>query len=388
MQGGKSHYDVLRAIEVSDSDSEAEGVVLSDDDAVHIMTLHGAKGLEFDVVVIAGLSSRSRSDSYVETSEIGLTLSMPNEYRSISDPSLLEPQPASVSHICNKWIATIRRKAEDRRLLYVALTRAKHELVISLPDTWQSKQQSGRLGMLQMGVLAYQDAVEHTYDLSAPAQPYAPIDDSLMSSADMTFPIEALPLSTVTPSALVEYQAPAHSHGSKAGSGIGTVIHAAIALLIKESIDINDTSLMERIIQFMHGSGLSRKQSQQAAEEVFTVLRSTVVQDRSQELRSARIEQQLAFINGDTLLHGVLDVRFTNADGTIEVWDWKTNSLASEEDIQSYGHQYRSQMNAYAEMCLAAYPTCERVRTTLVFTKAIVKGIPATFTVEHKRATA
>lgn len=388
MQGGKSHYDVLQAIEASDSDSEAEGVVLSDDDAVHIMTLHGAKGLEFDVVVIAGLSGRSRSDSYVETSEIGLTLSMPNEYRSVADPSILVPQPASLSHICNKWIANIRRKAEDRRLLYVALTRAKHELVISLPDTWRGKIQSGRLGMLQMGVLAYHDAVEHTYDLSTPAQPYAPIVHHSTSRTDLTFPVDALPQSTMTPSALIQHQSSTSSLGRAMGSGIGTVIHDAIALLIKESLDISDSSLMERIVQFMHGSGLSRKQSQQAAEEVFTVLRSQLVQEAALQLVSARIEQQLAFMKGETLLHGVLDVRFTHPDGTIEVWDWKTNSVANEADIQSYGQQYHGQMNAYAEMCLAAYPACNVVRTTLVFTKAIVKDIPATYTVEHRRTTA
>ena len=385
LQGGKSHYDVIRAIDTGDSDTEAEGVVLSDDDAVHIMTLHGAKGLEFDVVVIAGLSSKSRSDSYVETSEFGLTISMPTEFRNVSDPSALEDQPLSISHLCNKWIANIRRTAEDRRLLYVALTRAKHELVLSLPDTWQEKPQSGRLGMLQAGVQAYGRAQEHRYDLSLPADPISELREASAKPVDMTLPIDPLPTSMITPSALVEYHPSTSAYGNAMGANIGTAIHDAIALLIKQSLLLDDESLMERIVQFMLGSGFSRKQAQTAAEEVYTTLRSQLVLDKASEWPAARIEQQLAIMQQETLLHGYLDVRFAMRDGVIEVWDWKTNAVTNEADILRYGEQYRGQMKAYAEMCLAAHPDCTSVRTTLVFTKAILKGITATYTVDHNR---
>ena len=68
-----------------------------DDDSLHLMTLHAAKGLEFPVVFLTGL-------------EEGL---LPHQ-RSIDEPESLE---------------------EERRLCYVGMTRARQQLVLSCAET-------------------------------------------------------------------------------------------------------------------------------------------------------------------------------------------------------------------------------------------------------------
>jgi len=71
---------------------------------VRIMTLHGAKGLEADAVVVAGVA-----DQMI--------------------PGIAPNDPEEAE----------RRTEEQRRLLYVSITRAKKELVISWPHSMEYK---------------------------------------------------------------------------------------------------------------------------------------------------------------------------------------------------------------------------------------------------------
>lgn len=112
----------------------------SDDNLIKIMTLHGSKGLEFDIVCLpfAHFSSTASNRK--------------------SEPSVSHHQNAS--SIIEPWInlagdsaltTTAEREAleEDRRLLYVALTRAKYLNVVGLgcPNQYVSSTLSQLLGL-------------------------------------------------------------------------------------------------------------------------------------------------------------------------------------------------------------------------------------------------
>src|SRR6202011_1827143 len=82
--------------------------------AVHLMTVHQAKGLEFGLVIVPHLvEGRFPSNRRSE----GLTL--PNEL-------LKEELPPAELHL-----------AEERRLAYVALTRAREEIVCTLAGRYE-----------------------------------------------------------------------------------------------------------------------------------------------------------------------------------------------------------------------------------------------------------
>jgi len=92
---------------------EEEATVRGRPNSVQVMTMHGAKGLEFDCVYVLGVQ-QSR---------------MPGNRRggeTVPEQLLKEELPASTreAHI-----------AEMRRLLYVAMTRARRRLVLSWPES-------------------------------------------------------------------------------------------------------------------------------------------------------------------------------------------------------------------------------------------------------------
>jgi ATP-dependent helicase/nuclease subunit A len=95
----------------------------TDDDAVRIMTVHAAKGLQFPITIVAGLSTRPQRRSG------GAEVAWP-------------PQGQAIIRIGNKvrsaafeaWLPIDEQMSHDERirLLYVACTRARDHLVVSL----------------------------------------------------------------------------------------------------------------------------------------------------------------------------------------------------------------------------------------------------------------
>ena len=94
---------------------EAEG-------ALQLMTVHKAKGLEFPVVVIADAAyeHRSSGDAVLLDDELGLLIDL------VGDD---DARPAMWQ--LARLTETAKADAEDKRLLYVALTRAKDKLIVS-----------------------------------------------------------------------------------------------------------------------------------------------------------------------------------------------------------------------------------------------------------------
>jgi len=98
--------------------------------AVHLMTIHKSKGLEFPVVFLCCCDKKGRndvSDDIFETEHHGLTLNppFPAEFEGING--------LKRNYFWERSLAAEKQKgtAELRRLLYVGMTRAEKELYIS-----------------------------------------------------------------------------------------------------------------------------------------------------------------------------------------------------------------------------------------------------------------
>jgi len=104
------HLDATEAAQADEEIAPLEETV----NAVHLMTVHQAKGLEFGLVIVPHMV-----EGRFPASRRGEGLTLPNEL-------LKEELPAAELHL-----------AEERRLAYVALTRAREEIVCTLAGRYE-----------------------------------------------------------------------------------------------------------------------------------------------------------------------------------------------------------------------------------------------------------
>ena len=97
-----------------------------DDDAVRILTIHGSKGLEFPITIVSGLSGGGNPGGS------GLDLIFPDG--GVPEVRIRKAQ-ATNGHAAAAAVNGDFDRAERLRLLYVAATRARDHLVVSLHRT-------------------------------------------------------------------------------------------------------------------------------------------------------------------------------------------------------------------------------------------------------------
>jgi len=113
-------YDfVARVNDLVSREEQEPQAQTSTGDNVRIMTTHGAKGLEFPIVIVAGLGVPfNLGNRYAIDPEFGILF---NKSRA--------PKPAVTAMMSEG--STKRMLDEEKRILYVALTRAKDHLILS-----------------------------------------------------------------------------------------------------------------------------------------------------------------------------------------------------------------------------------------------------------------
>ena len=109
------------AVDEPEADSGDEDV-----DAVRVLTVHGAKGLEFPVVIIPGVNRAARGDTNAALYDPERGLGV----RWVEDAATGEAKGDSIHEAIRERLKE-RDKEETDRLLYVAMTRAEEHLILS-----------------------------------------------------------------------------------------------------------------------------------------------------------------------------------------------------------------------------------------------------------------
>lgn len=124
------HY--LDLVELSEDDPAEATVVAAD--AVQLMTIHQAKGLEFNTVFVPGLagsgSSRIFPDKRALANGATVAAALPHWLRLDNDGFTAAPHNRTEEDRLKSHVAQ-QQSYEELRLLYVALTRARRRLVVS-----------------------------------------------------------------------------------------------------------------------------------------------------------------------------------------------------------------------------------------------------------------
>lgn len=160
MRGLKSLAELLEDLEaMRTARAEAEAPAQQAADAVSIMTIHAAKGLEFPVVFVSALHAGRNNSTPVLlfSAERGLGVKWRN-------PATGEDQK-DATHAALSERLKADEKAEEDRLLYVAMTRAEDRLVLSYA---RGKRNSPWQKLAEAGIHA-ETAAERAHEVYAPA---------------------------------------------------------------------------------------------------------------------------------------------------------------------------------------------------------------------------
>lgn len=334
---------------------------------VRVMTVHGAKGLEAPVVILA--------DATADPAKLGRTpITLDFEMDSLGTLPLLRPSKAER---CPPFEVAIgeeeaRDLEEHWRLLYVALTRAADQLIVSGVAPRPKKDGSDPRPadcwhrIVEQAMLALNASVEHQEDwgkaliygsnlASHPrgtkAKTTAP-QRGVPEWAKRPAPVESRPPRPLAPSALAiddEASAPP-SEAMRAAALRGTWIHQ----LLERLADVPQALRFDRAVEWLDQSaGLSSAaQRLEIADQVCGVLSDPRWTDLFGP--DSLGEAPLAATLGDgRVIAGTAD-RLLIEDHRVSVLDFKTGRVPEREaDIP---RSHRAQIEAYMEAIRMIFP--------------------------------
>jgi ATP-dependent exoDNAse (exonuclease V) beta subunit len=147
------------------------------EECVRVLTAHRSKGLEWDVVVVAGVQEEVWPDLRLRGSLLGA-----DELADMAGPGAVSAQPADVAAAA----LAARLLAEERRLFYVAVTRARRLLVVTASGGDEQDQRPSRfLAELTGDAVQIQQAGTTTRWLSLPIL----VADLRRATADVSKPL-------------------------------------------------------------------------------------------------------------------------------------------------------------------------------------------------------
>ncbi|HUQ10257.1 MAG TPA: UvrD-helicase domain-containing protein [Steroidobacteraceae bacterium] len=348
--------------------------------AVSLMTIHGAKGLEFDHVFVVGVGRRGRGDDSRLLNWLELPrgegpdhlLMAPVRYRGADEES---------DDAINGYLALLHReraRAERTRLAYVALTRAKrslhlfaHPIAKDVDGEPVYRAGSGTLldnlwPALEAGVAAF-TAIDGVLD--GASDDIGPAKTQTRMRLPGQFVSPAPPPDVLARGELVplgpEEEDIEFSWARQTARRVGTVVHEALERFGRGRLP----SLAElpawrpRLISRLEALGVETERAQAGAEQALRAIAATLSDQRGRWLfdpahTEASSELALSGVRGSEIVNVIIDRTFVDA-GTRWVVDFKTSPHEGgdvENFLDEEVKRYRGQLQRYAHFARGLGP--------------------------------
>lgn len=350
--------------------------------ALQLMTIHKAKGLEFDLVVLADASRMSplRAESVYLMEEIGVAAAM----------NRVEDVP--LAYRMARALDADQSQAEEDRLLYVAATRARERLIVS-GHLSQSKGNYRAAGWmketldlfdLDPKLLVDNAGSEMLIDMPGGERLRALAGDGSQmlewesKGASTAWPDSSEPplfhVASVTPREIADPELDeeperswrATGSGRKApATAVGRMVHAAI-----QRRAMPDSAVHERFLEneaFRAGL-VDPLQREAAISESSELLQRLAAHSLWAEISSAdEVQHEITFTTSDpegTVQSGQIDLLWRD-EGGWKIVDFKTDTLRDGEDLEEAVTRHRKQVERYVRS--AANILGEKPKGTLCF---------------------
>jgi ATP-dependent exoDNAse (exonuclease V) beta subunit len=353
---------------------------------VEMMTIHKAKGLQFDTVILPGLDrapgrDRGRLLHWMKLPEVdgaGLVVA----------PLAQTGAEANALHAWLGRIEAERLQQERRRLLYVAATRAERWLHLlgscRLKDEQGSQRllppgESCALGMLWPVVGEhYAQRLQQAGSIEGEAVPVAARDPLLRRLPAGWRPPPAPPGPDVEPRvrrSAGEIAPVVFDWATQTARHVGTLVHRELQRIAAcgQFPGPNDPGLRGRYARELAELGVPANMREEAIERCRTALALAIEDPRGRWLldgshREAASELALSGPLDGELVSVVIDRTFIDPAGTRWVIDYKTSThegAALEGFLDSEQQRYREQLERYASLVSRLGP--EPVKVALYF---------------------
>ncbi len=341
---------------------------------LQVMTIHKAKGLEFDVVILPGLGRRTRADE----PRLLAWLERPTEF---SEGQLLlapVPEKGDKDEPLYNYVKSVEKEKawhEDGRLLYVAATRARRELHL-LGHASVKETKDGAQARADARSLLYRlwPAVCEKFDQMA--RQYVPHEDRAEAVApprqilrrltdDWRLPAPPPPLELPEPAftaAQAEPEPVAYRWVGETLQHIGSVVHRMLHRIAGEGLSRWDA---ERVRAFrpvyraaLRELGVRAEELDAAAEKAERALLQALADPRGRWIldeahAEAECEYALSGVLDGELISVRMDRTFVDEHGVRWIIDYKTGEHLGgslDEFLDREVERYRPQLERYAAL--------------------------------------
>jgi ATP-dependent helicase/nuclease subunit A len=349
---------------------------------VQLMTIHKAKGLGFDVVIVPGMERPTQSDDQTLLRWIEQTRLVGPEEKEESSMVVAPIGPNGQQGGIYKWIGQQEKRRQDeetKRLLYVAATRAREELHLLATASMKTLKDGGfelTYGNKRSLLAVARPAVQEDFERALLAQQQevaAPQQTELLFPApERTIGLRRLPADWAVPvhSSVVDRAAEDDTErverprGSLVRRAFGTVVHALMEDLARQGEPAAVEGWRPRALALLRAAGLPRPEAEAQSAEVVRALQAVLRDPTGRWIVGARLEAQtevawstwtdagLRTLRGDRIFRAGPE---PGSAGETHLWiiDYKTSrhgASGMDDFLAQEKAKYAQQLESYGEV--------------------------------------